>query len=415
MNELSTPTTSDPGTVIRPRAKMGLMIREFLDHEATAGVVLFSAAVAGLLLVNSSFAWLYDSLLTTPLVVQAGSVGIDKPLLLWINDGLMVVFFLLVGLEIKREVLEGELSSPAQIALPAIAAFGGMVGPAVIYAMLNWNDPVNLDGWAIPTATDIAFALGVLALLGPRVPASLKLFLLTLAIFDDLGAVMIIAFFYTADLSGASLMSAGFGIAALLVLNRCRVTSIAPYVLVGIVIWVFVLKSGVHATLVGVVLAMAIPMRSPGDPNHSPLTQLEHNLHPWVAFAILPIFAFANAGVSLAGLSIASLLAPLPLGIAAGLFFGKQLGIVGFVWMGVRLGVCKLPTDMTWVLVWGVSMLGGIGFTMSLFIGTLAFADPAQSSGVRLGVLGGSLLAAICGYFMLRLATAQLNAKAVEA
>ncbi|MBT5110738.1 MAG: Na(+)/H(+) antiporter NhaA, partial [Rhodospirillaceae bacterium] len=221
--------------------------------------------------------------------------------------------------------------------------------------------------------------------------------------------------FYTADLSGASLMSAGFGIAALLVLNRCRVTSIAPYVLVGIVIWVFVLKSGVHATLVGVVLAMAIPMRSPGDPNHSPLTQLEHNLHPWVAFAILPIFAFANAGVSLAGLSIASLLAPLPLGIAAGLFFGKQLGIVGFVWMGVRLGVCKLPTDMTWVLVWGVSMLGGIGFTMSLFIGTLAFADPAQSSGVRLGVLGGSLLAAICGYFMLRLATAQLNAKAVEA
>ena len=377
-------------------------IREFLRHEATAGLLLMSTAALALLLDNSPLAPLYDRLLLTPMVVQVGELAINKPLLLWINDGLMAVFFLLVGLEIKREVLEGELSSRSQIVLPGIAALGGMVVPAAIYLVINWGDPVLMNGWAIPAATDIAFALGILALLGSRVPVALKVFLLALAIIDDLGAIIIIALYYTSGLSLAALAVAGIGALALLLLNRFGVMKLAPYILVGIVMWVGVLKSGVHATLAGVVLAMAIPLRPSPGVGESPLKRLEHALHPWVAFCVLPAFAFANAGVSLAGLSLGSFLEPLPLGILLGLFLGKQVGVMGFVWLGVRAGLCRLPAGVTWMQLYGVALLAGIGFTMSLFIGTLAFEDASHSAGIRLGVLGGSILSACLGYMVLR-------------
>ncbi len=387
-------------------------IREFLRHEATAGLLLMSTAALALVLDNSPLAGLYDGLIATPVVVQVGELEIDKPLLLWINDGLMAVFFLLVGLEIKREVLEGELSSRSQIMLPGIAAIGGMAVPAAVYVAINWQDPVLLDGWAIPAATDIAFALGILALLGSRVPVALKVFLLALAILDDLGAIIIIALYYTSNLSLASLAVAGVGATALIVLNRLRVLRLAPYILIGIVMWVGVLKSGVHATLAGVVLAMAIPLRN-GEPGEEPpLKRLEHALHPWVAFGVLPAFAFANAGVPLAGLSLQSFLEPMPLGILLGLFLGKQLGVFGAVWLGVRAGLCRLPSGVTWLQIYGIALLAGIGFTMSLFIGTLAFADPAYSAGIRLGVLGGSILSACLGYAVLRFA---LSERAEEA
>ena len=382
-------------------------IKDFLRHEATAGLLLMATAALALILDNSPLAYLYDALLLTPMVVQVGQLAIDKPLLLWINDGLMAVFFLLVGLEIKREALEGELSSRAQIALPGIAAIGGMLVPALVYVLINRNNPELLNGWAIPAATDIAFALGVLALLGSRVPVALKVFLLALAIIDDLGAIVIIAVFYTADLSLAALSIAGVGGLSLILLNRLGVTRLAPYILIGIVMWAGVLKSGVHATLAGVVLAMAIPLRSPEGTGEPPLKRLEHALHPWVAFGVLPAFAFANAGVSLAGLSLGSFLEPLPLGILLGLFLGKQLGIFGFVWLGVRAGFCRLPPGVTWLQIYGVSLLAGIGFTMSLFIGTLAFEDPGFSAGIRIGVLGGSILSASLGYLVLRLALSE--------
>ena len=383
-------------------------IREFLRHEATAGLLLMATAALALILDNSPLAPIYDALLLTPMVVQIGQFAIDKPLLLWINDGLMAVFFLLVGLEIKREALEGELSSLSQIALPGIAAVGGMLVPALIYIAVNRNNPELLNGWAIPAATDIAFALGVLALLGSRVPVALKVFLLALAIIDDLGAIVIIAVYYTADLSLTALAIAGIGGLALILLNRLGVTRLAPYILIGIVMWAGVLKSGVHATLAGVVLAMAIPLRStaPGE-EEPPLKRLEHALHPWVAFGVLPAFAFANAGVSLAGLSLGSFLEPLPLGILLGLFVGKQIGVLGFVWLGVRAGFCRLPAGVTWLQLYGVSLLAGIGFTMSLFIGTLAFEDPSFSAGIRIGVLGGSILSAGLGYLVLRLALSE--------
>ena len=383
-------------------------IREFLRHEATAGLLLMATAALALILDNSPLAHIYDALLLTPMVVQIGQFAIDKPLLLWINDGLMAVFFLLVGLEIKREALEGELSSLSQIALPGIAAVGGMLVPALIYLLVNRNNPELLNGWAIPAATDIAFALGVLALLGSRVPVALKVFLLALAIIDDLGAIVIIAVYYTADLSLAALAIAGIGGLALILLNRLGVTRLAPYILIGIVMWAGVLKSGVHATLAGVVMAMAIPLRStaPGE-REPPLKRLEHALHPWVAFGVLPAFAFANAGVSLAGLSLGSFLEPLPLGILLGLFLGKQVGVLGFVWLGVRAGFCRLPAGVTWLQLYGVSLLAGIGFTMSLFIGTLAFEDASFSAGIRIGVLGGSILSAGLGYLVLRLALSE--------
>ena len=380
-----------------------IAIREFLRHESASGVILMLAAVLALVFDNSPLAWLYDGLLDTPLAIQVGALKIAKPLLLWINDGLMAIFFLLVGLEIKREVLEGELSSIDKAALPAVAAVGGMAMPAAVFVAINWGNAETLKGWAIPAATDIAFALGILALLGTRVPLALKVFLLALAIIDDLGAIVIIALFYTDGLSTTALSLAAIGIVGLILLNRLGVTRLTPYVLVGIFMWVCVLKSGVHATLAGVALAFAIPLRVKGNAETAPLRLLEHELHPWVAYGVMPIFAFANAGVPLGGLSFADLLAPLPLGIAAGLFIGKQVGVMSFVWIAVRVGLCRLPPGISWAQIYGVALLAGIGFTMSLFIGTLAFEDPSQASGVRLGVLCGSITSAICGYLLLRL------------
>ncbi len=390
------------------------LIKEFVRLEAAAGILLIAAATLALALENSPIKWLYDALLTTPVAVQVGAIAITKPLLLWINDGLMAIFFLLVGLEIKREVLQGELSSLSQAALPGIAAIGGMLVPALVYIGFNLDNAEALRGWAIPAATDIAFALGVLTLLGKRVPASLKIFLLALAIMDDLGAIVIIAIFYTTDLSIISLGLAAVGIVILLLLNRFGVTRIAAYVVTGVFLWICVLKSGVHATLAGVAIAFAIPLRAQDEEGHCPLTHLEHTLHPWVSYGILPLFAFANAGVSLTGLSFSALFDTIPLGIAAGLFLGKQLGVVAFVCVAVLFGLCRLPDGCTWVQFYGVAMLAGIGFTMSLFIGTLAFPDPSYSDGVRLGVLSGSLLSALGGYLVLRLAASEVGVEAEE-
>jgi NhaA family Na+:H+ antiporter len=365
--------------------------------------VLLAAAIAALLVANTPLAWLYDQFLDTPVAVRVGPLALDKPLLLWINDGLMAVFFFLIGLEIKRELLRGELSTIGQAMLPAIAAIGGMVVPAAIYASLNAGDAVALRGWAIPSATDIAFAVGVLALLGDRVPASLKIFLLALAILDDLGAILIIAAFYTSDLYWLALLLAAAGVALLWLLNAGGVTRFAPYLLTGIFIWVCVLKSGVHATLAGVIVGLAIPLTNDTPDRPSLLEQLEESLHPWVAFGVVPLFAFANAGVSLQGLSLARVLDAVPLGIALGLFIGKPVGIFCATWAAVRAGLAPQPQGARWVQVLGVGMLGGIGFTMSLFIGMLAFSDSTHATQLRLGVLFGSLLSAMAGYAVLRL------------
>ncbi len=376
----------------------------FFEHQAAGGIVLMVAAALALMLDNSPLAFAYDQLLSTPVVIQVGALLIDKPLLLWINDGLMAVFFFLVGLEIKREFLEGRLSNRRQAGLPLFAAVGGMLVPALFYVALNSGDPTALQGWAIPAATDIAFALGVLALLGPRVPVSLKVFLLALAIIDDLGAIIIIALFYTSNLAPSVLIIAAVGMAILAFLNYRGVTRLSPYLVVGLVVWVCVLKSGVHATLAGVVIALFIPLRAENADGHSPLKFAEHGLAPWVAFGVMPIFAFANAGVALHGLAPADLLAGIPLGIAVGLFIGKQLGIMSFVWLGIKLGMARLPDGVTWLQIYGVSILAGIGFTMSLFIGTLAFSDPEHAAAVRIGVLSGSILSALVGYTILRFA-----------
>ncbi|MBE0532874.1 MAG: Na+/H+ antiporter NhaA [Rhodospirillales bacterium] len=376
----------------------------FFASEVSGGVMLMVAAVLAIGLYNSPLDWLYRTLLDTPVVVRIGALAIDKPLLLWINDGLMVIFFFHVGLEIKREMVEGRLSSWKQASLPAIAAAGGMLVPALIYIALNQGDPTALRGWAIPAATDIAFALGALALLGKRAPISLKIFLLALAILDDLGAIVIIAIFYTDHLSVTALSIAVAGAGVLFAMNMKGVTRISPYLIIGVIMWVCVLKSGVHATLAGVVIALTIPLRVPGGSESSPLHHLEHVLLPWVAFGVMPIFAFANAGVSLTGFSLNTLLAPVPLGIALGLFIGKQVGILGFSWAAIRLGVCAMPAGVNWAQMHGIAILAGIGFTMSLFIGTLAFADPANAAAVRFGVLSGSLLSGITGYWLLRLA-----------
>lgn len=383
--------------------KTSISAREtFFQSETAAGAMLMLAAAVALALSNSPLDWLYDSLLATPIAIQIGGFSLDKPLLLWINDGLMAVFFFLVGLEIKRELVEGRLSTWKRASLPAIAAAGGMIAPALIYLSFNAGHPVEAHGWAIPAATDIAFAVAVLALLGRRVPASLKVFLLALAILDDLGAIVIIALFYTADLSLGSLAIAGVGAAILLALNLKGVTRFLPYLLVGIVMWVCVLKSGVHATLTGVVLAFAVPMKDAPAGRRAPLYTLEDALGPWIAFGVMPMFAFANAGVSLAGFSASDLFAPVPLGIALGLFLGKQAGIFGFSWIATRLGLCALPPGASWAQMYGVSVVGGIGFTMSLFIGTLAFSDPAYATAVRIGVLSGSILSGFAGYAILR-------------
>ncbi|RPJ66905.1 MAG: Na+/H+ antiporter NhaA [Acidobacteria bacterium] len=387
-------------------------IREFLRMEASGGIILVAAAGVALLWANSPAGSWYEAILETPVAVQVGAGKLAKPLLLWINDGLMAIFFLLVGMEIKREVLQGELSSAAKAALPAVAAVGGMAAPAAIYLLLNAGDPEALRGWAIPAATDIAFAVGVLALLGGHAPASLKIFLLALAILDDLGAIVVIAAFYTADLSLAALALAAAGIVGLVVLNVAGVQRLGGYILLGAFLWVCVLKSGVHATLAGVVTAFAIPLSGrPGEPDDlSPLNRLEHALHPWVAFGILPLFAFANAGVSLDGMSLGSIAEPVPFGIAAGLFVGKQVGVMLATWFAVRLGVGALPEGASWTQFYGMALLTGIGFTMSLFIGTLAFQTEHQAAAVRIGVIGGSLLSALAGYTVLRLSSPQSQA-----
>ena len=351
-------------------------VNDFLKLETSAGIFLMLAAALALLFSNSFLNPYYASFLSTPVEIKIGSLELAKPLLLWINDGLMAIFFFLVGLEVKREVLQGELSSFSKASLPLLGAIGGMAGPAIIYSFINWGDAITMRGWAIPSATDIAFALGVLALLGSRIPVSLKVFLLALAIIDDIGAITIIAIFYTENLSIEMLGLSLLGFIMLIALNRSGVKAITPYALIGLFIWVCVLKSGVHATLAGVVTALAIPMTGKTNEDQSPLHYLEHALHPWVAFLVLPIFAFANAGVSLATLSIADLTATLPLGIALGLFFGNQILIFALTFTAVKIGLAKLPEDVRWVQIYGAGCLAGIGFTMSLFIGTLAFSDP---------------------------------------
>ena len=375
-------------------------LRSFFESEAAGGLILMGVAALALVTANSPLAGAYFATLHRPLG------GLD--LLHWINDGLMALFFLLVGLEIKREFIDGELGSWPRRILPGVAAAGGMAGPALVYALIQQGDASNLNGWAIPAATDIAFALGVLSLLGPRVPVSLKIFLTALAIIDDLGAVLIIAVFYTDDLKLWALGGAFAALAALMVMNRLKVSRLAPYLAVGIVLWWLVLQSGVHATLAGVALALAIPLRrSPGAPDDaaSPLHRLEHGLQPWVAFAIVPIFGFANAGVSFQGLGLRDLLAPVPLGVAAGLFFGKQLGVFGAAWLVIRMGWAELPAHASWRQLYGVALLCGIGFTMSLFIGLLAFDDAARQDATKLGVLAGSSLSAIVGATVLLLAS----------
>jgi len=382
------------------------LIQRFFQLEAASGLLLIAAAVLALLISNSPFAHFYSSLLDVPVAVQVGALNIAKPLLLWINDGLMAIFFLLVGLELKREVVYGQLATPSQIVLPGAAAIGGMLVPALVYAWFNQGDSEAMRGWAIPMATDIAFALGVLALLGSRVPTSLKLFLMTLAIIDDLGAIIVIALFYSSELSSLSLMLAGAALIGLFALNRLGVRQLGPYLLLGLFLWVCVLKSGVHATLAGVALAFFIPVKG-NDPEHSPLATLEHALHGWVAFGILPLFAFANAGVSLQGMNLQSFLQPVPLGIAAGLLLGKTVGVLGLTAIAVFTRMARLPEGANWGQLLGVAALCGIGFTMSLFVGSLAFTpDVSPYAGQdRMGILTGSLLAAVLGYVICRLSS----------
>ena len=385
-----------------PLAKRFRRFAAWSRHEAAGGVLLMLAAALALIFDNSPLAPVYDLLLRLPVSVQVGALVLDKPLLLWINDGLMALFFLLVGLEIKREFLEGNLSSWRQAVLPVLGAAGGMVAPALIYVALNAGDPMALSGWAIPAATDIAFALGILALLGSRVPAGLKIFLLALAVIDDLGAISIIALFYTADLSLTSLGIAAAAMLALMALNLGGVLRLLPYILVGVIMWVAVLKSGVHATLAGVLVALFIPLRTRASAEPPPLIRAEQALHGFVVLLVMPLFAFVNAGFHLDEIAPRDIVAPIPLGIAAGLFFGNQIGVFGMSWLGVRLGLCRLPEGVGWMHIYGAAALAGIGFTMSLFIGTLAFEDEAHQAAVRLGVLSGSFLSGAVGYSVLR-------------
>lgn len=378
-------------------------IQDFLKLEAASGIVLMFAAAAAMIIANSPLSGHYESLLNLPVVVAVGTFEIAKPLLLWINDGLMALFFFLVGLELKREFLEGDLSKPGQITLPAIGAVGGMLVPALCFVFFNYDDPKAINGWAIPTATDIAFALGILAIIGSKVPLQLKVFLTSLAIFDDLGAIIVIAIFYTDQLSMMSLIVAAVVLSTLFAINRAGVRDTSPYIFFGVVLWVAVLKSGVHATLAGVILALFIPIKGKeGEP--SPLKSLEHNLHAMVAFIVLPIFAFANAGISFAGVGLNEVMAPVPLGIIAGLIIGKQIGVFGFCFVAIKMGLAKLPENVNWTLLYGVAMLCGVGFTMSLFIGSLAYE---QGAGVieyqdRLGIVIGSLISGVLGYFTIK-------------
>ncbi len=375
-------------------------LKDFLKQESAGGIVLIIAAALALIIANTPLAPAYFGTLETKLNVSFGSFEINKALLLWINDGLMAIFFFLIGLEVKREIINGQLSSWDKASLPLAAAVGGMAIPALIYVGFNYNSPESIGGWAIPAATDIAFALGILSLLGPRVPVAMKALLLAIAVIDDIGAITVIALFYTGEIKLDMLIGGGISLALLFALGRMRISSTIPYVLLTVVMWVFVLKSGVHATLAGVTAAMMVPMVARDGSRM--LEHMEHGLHAWVAFLIIPIFGFANAGVSLIGISPADLMQPLPLGIALGLLIGKQIGIVGFAWLAVKSGFAKLPDGVGWRKIHGLSLLAAIGFTMSLFIGNLAFDDPAQVDAVKLGVLSGSLVAALAGFFMLK-------------
>ncbi|MFC6381777.1 Na+/H+ antiporter NhaA [Psychrobacter glacincola] len=377
-------------------------IRAFFNLEASGGIVLALAAIAAMIIANTSLNTWYESFIQAPVAIQIGSFEIAKDAHHWINDGLMAVFFFLVGLELKREVLIGELSNVKQIILPAGAALGGMIMPAIVYLLFNYNNPEFWRGWAIPAATDIAFALGILSLLGNRVPNSLKVFLVSIAIFDDIGAIIIIALFYTNDLSLGSLAIAGLCLPFLYLLNRRNVTSITPYLLIGVIMWVAVLKSGIHATLAGVVLALFIPLFDRTDPEHSPLEELEHDLQNTVSYGILPLFAFANAGISLKGAGFGELFHSVPLGIAAGLFIGKQLGVMMMCWLIFKLGISTMPKGMNFKQVYGAALLCGVGFTMSLFIGGLAFAAETPLFDERLGIIMGSIVSGIAGYMMLK-------------
>ncbi|MCC7272362.1 MAG: Na+/H+ antiporter NhaA [Alphaproteobacteria bacterium] len=384
-----------PSRILNPLAS--------LRGEARGGVLLAIAALLAMAAANlDAFEGLYRAFLATPLEIRMGGLALAKPLLLWINDGLMALFFLFVGLELKREAVEGSLRDPRVAALPMCAALGGVAVPVAIHVAITWGDPVALGGWAIPAATDIAFAVGVAALLGRFFPPGLRLFLLTLAIVDDLAAIVIIAAFYTSDLSTTALAAAGVALAALAAMNMAGVVRVAAYVVVGTVLWVAVLKSGVHATLAGVALGLAGPLKDRAG-REGPAHRIEHDLAPWVTYAILPLFAFANAGVALAGVSFATLVAPLPLGVALGLFLGKQAGVMAAAAAAVALGLARLPPGTGWGTLYGAAILTGIGFTMSLFIGSLAFDSDADLDRMRLGVLAGSTLSAVWGAVWLRL------------
>lgn len=395
--------------------------KDFFHLEASGGIILVLASALALVIANSPFFSTYHYLLTE-MEFRIGfsdpgdfDFEIKKSLLLWINDGMMAIFFFLVGLEIKREFVEGQLSTRDRALLPAIAALGGMIVPALIYWFINRDSPETLAGWAIPAATDIAFALGVISLLGSRVPVSLKVLLTAIAIMDDLGAILIIAFFYAHGVDLTPLIYAGAATILLFILNKRHVSSTIPYILIGLVLWVAVLKSGVHATLAGVITALFIPMRHRDDVTYSPCKHLEHALHPWVAFGVLPIFGFANAGVPFAGMGLNSLIDPVTLGIIAGLILGKQLGIFSMLWLTIKSGLSPMPKNATWPQLYGISMLCGIGFTMSLFIGGLAFGDSlVMQAEVRLGVLVGSIISAILGYMLLKFARTEMRVEIGE-
>lgn len=380
-------------------------ISKFFKLESASGIILIFAALLALIFANSPLQSYYTLLLDTPVEIRVGNLEVAKPLLLWINDGLMAVFFFLIGLELKRELIEGELSDKRNIILPGIGAIGGMAIPALIYTYFNSGDATAMDGWAIPAATDIAFALGVLTLLGSRVPVSIKIFLTSLAIFDDVGAIIIIAIFYTAKISLTSLIIVACCIPILAWINKRNPASTSIYIVIGLVMWVAMLKSGVHATLTGVILAMFIPLKSKTNIHYSPLKSMEHDLHSVVAFFVLPIFAFANAGINLSGVGLEQISHNVPLGITLGLFVGKQVGVFGFCWLAIKLKLTELPKTMSWGSLYGTATLCGIGFTMSLFIGSLAFEETEVNLifDDRLGILLGSFLSGIVGYIILHL------------
>ena len=374
---------------------------EMFVSKTTPGILLCLSALLAMIVANSPLHDNYVNILNQNYIIQVGGFIIDKPILLWINDGLMAIFFLLIGLEIKRELVEGHLSSKEMAILPAIAAIGGVIAPALIYSFINWNDPIAIKGWAIPAATDIAFALGVMMALGRRVPTALKVCLVAIAVIDDLIAVLVIAFFYTSDISLQYLTYAGIGLGTLIVMNFKNVTNLIPYLLVGVVVWAFVLKSGLHPTLAGVALGLLIPIKNKNKHQEKPLMIMEHALYPWVNLAILPIFAFVNAGISFAGVTFQTFIQPITMGIILGLFLGKQAGIMLITKIATLIGLCQLPKGVTWKQFYGMSLITGIGFTMSLFIGNLAFIGEEYAVEVRLGVIIGSLLSIITGILVL--------------